>query len=124
MRMPNLSAEASLYPCRARYQLCSMLHGLRPGGKVVPATYKQTCDFDFIDPTKYCCEAEYRGNPHGGILNGLNQRCCSDVTNPVAGISCDYRYATISMMLPQCVMRASWCGDTQGYVQEGSCGTR
>ena len=94
MKMPNFTADSSLYQRRGRYLLRSVSHGLRKRGAVVPTLYKQNCDFDFIDPTKYCCEAQYIGNPHGGIVNGLNQRCCSDVRNPAAGISCEYRYWT------------------------------
>jgi hypothetical protein len=89
--MPNFTAEASLYRSRARYQLFAMLAGLRPGGKVVPAMINRTCDFDFIDPTKYCCISEFRAQPIDPTW-GLRLRCCSNVNNPAAGVSCEHVY--------------------------------
>src|SRR5215813_4428253 len=91
MSIPNFTAEASLYPRRARYQLCAMLAGLRPGGKVVPAMIKQTCDWDEFNG-KYCCESKYQAQPRDHDTWGLNLRCCSNPYNPAEGITCEHVY--------------------------------
>jgi hypothetical protein len=51
MNIPKFTAEASLYPRRARYQIRAMLAGFRPAGEIVPSLkVMQDCEYAIHHP--------------------------------------------------------------------------
>jgi hypothetical protein len=99
MSIPGFSAEASLCPRSARYQGCAMLAGLGAGGEVVPSlpVSAMFCDRDFVNPDKYCCEVQLTRNLPGEEDHGVKGRCCSLLSNPGAGISCEWNFFRLGL---------------------------
>jgi hypothetical protein len=57
LNMPGFTANASLYPCRARYQLHAMLAGSRHAREIVPSRMRMGCDFSGVGGDAFCCNA-------------------------------------------------------------------
>jgi hypothetical protein len=78
VNLPGFTAECSVFPHRAYYQLGAMGARLRQGPQIVPAM-KTRCYWDSDE--LYCCDYE-DSHGYGG--------CCSFPGSPSQGIHCVY----------------------------------
>ena len=86
MNIPKFTAEASLYPRRARYQIRAMLAGFRQAGEIVPSLRKvEHCDYE-LDGESYCCNIGAYDENTG--KNVFQQQCCSTPSDPSQGVTC------------------------------------
>jgi len=85
MNMPALTAEASLYPRRARYQIRAMLAGFRQPGEIVPSLkVMRDCEYA-LDGESLCCNS---GAYDETGKNVFQQQCCSTPSDPSRGVTC------------------------------------
>lgn len=85
MNIPKFTAEASLYPRRARYQMRTMSPGFAKAREIVPSLrVMRNCEYA-LDGESFCCNT---GAYDESGKNVFQQHCCSTPSDPSLGVSC------------------------------------